>query len=148
MKAPIRFSGAVHEAGHALVAHALSAQVSGISVANDGGGKTDIADQTLSLADRLTVCMAGMVAQNLLGCEQWELACFSDYVMANDILGELGIAEDEHWPHIEAGLARAHALLKPRQNQIRAIAAELDAHGKLDADRVEALLGELPTANP
>ena len=48
MTNPVRFSGAVHEAGHALVAHALSAPVGAMSVANDGAGKADIADQTLS----------------------------------------------------------------------------------------------------
>jgi hypothetical protein len=66
--------------------------------------------------------------------------------MANNILNELGIAADEHWPHIEAGLARAHGILKSQLNKVRAVAAELDAHGQLDADRVQVLLaGEPPT---
>jgi hypothetical protein len=144
MTNPVRFSGAVHEAGHALVAHALSATVGAMSVANDGAGKTEIADQRLNLPDRLTVCMAGMVAQNVLGCERGELACFRDYVMANNILNELGIAAEEHWPHIETGLARAHAILKSQLNKVRAIAAELAAHGQLDADRVQVLLAGEP----
>jgi len=145
MTNPVRFGSAVHEVGHALVAHALSAPVGAMCVANDGAGKTDIADQTLSLTDRLTVCMAGLVAQNLLGCERGDLACFSDYAMASNILGELGIAKDQHWRHIETALSRAHAILKPRLNQIRAIGVELDVHGKLDEDRVQVLLaGEPP----
>jgi len=139
MTNPIRFSGAVHEAGHAVVGHALKASIGAMHVHDDGSGGTETADHHLGLRDRLAICVAGMAAQDLLACKRGQLTGSSDYGMASKFIEQSGIKGD-HWPHITAARTRAHRILKTQLDKLRAIAAELDTHGQLDAQRVAALL--------
>lgn len=141
MDNPIRFSGAVHEAGHATVAWWLNVRVGAMRVHDDGSGGTDIADHKhLSLTDQLAICVAGMVAQDAMGCEQWEFAGFSDHSTAATILDDAGIDDSEHWRHVEVAFAQAHAILDARLDTLRLIAIALDAHGELTPQRVRELL--------
>ena len=90
-----RRSTAIHEAGHVVVAWALGLPVGSMEIGcngDDTAGRSEI-DETahqLSLVDRIALCIAGMEAQLLFGCESIHLHGGSSVIikMLDDLLEE------------------------------------------------------------
>jgi hypothetical protein len=129
----------VHEAGHAVVARALGAEVRFIAIdirtGNGSSHSSDFADQI----NNLTVCVAGCKAEIVLG----ERAAprntkRSDFRKMREILSRL--PEGERRAARAEGYRRAEAILTGNANLVRGIATELrDAqNGRIEGDELSA----------
>ena len=138
-----RRSTAIHEAGHVVVAWALGLPVGSMEIGcngDDTAGRSEI-DETahqLSLVDRIALCIAGMEAQLLFGCESIHLHGGSSVIirMLDDLL------EEEADTIRSKGYDRAAELLVCRRPLIERIAEQLAISGKLEQGEVLALLQE------
>ena len=138
-----RRSTAIHEAGHVVVAWALGLPVGSMEIGcngDDTAGRSEI-DETarqLSLVDRIALCIAGMEAQLLFGCESIHLHGGSSVIikMLDDLL------EEEADTIRSKGFDRAAELLVCRRPLIERIAERLAISGKLEQGEVLALLQE------
>jgi len=138
-----RRSTAIHEAGHVVVAWALGLPVGSMEIGcngDDTAGRSEI-DETahqLSLVDRIALCIAGMEAQLLFGCESIRLHGGSSVIirMLDDLL------EEEADTIRSKGYDRAAELLVCRRPLIERIAERLAISGKLEQGEVLALLQE------
>ena len=75
-----RRSTAIHEAGHVVVAWALDLPVGSMQIGcngDDTAGRSEIDESArqLSLIDRIALCIAGVQAQLLFGCNTNPLRC-------------------------------------------------------------------------
>ena len=138
-----RRSTAIHEAGHVVVAWALGLPVGSMEIGcngDDTAGRSEI-DETahqLSLVDRIALCIAGMEAQLLFGCESIRLHGGSSVIirMLDDLL------EEEADTIRSKGYDRAAELLVCRRPLIERIAERLATSGKLEQEEVLDLLQE------
>ena len=138
-----RRSTAIHEAGHVVVAWALGLPVGSMEIGcngDDTAGRSEI-DETahqLSLVDRIALCIAGMEAQLLFGCESIRLHGGSSVIirMLDDLL------EEEADTIRSKGYDRAAELLVCRRPLIERIVERLAISGKLERGEVLALLQE------
>jgi hypothetical protein len=131
---------AVHEAGHAVVARALGAEVAFIEIdlgtGNGSSRSGDFADQIKNLA----VCVAGCRAEHVLkepalGRKAKE----SDRKKMRKILSSL--PEAERRAARAEGYRRAEAILMGNANVVRRIAHELRTrNGRIEGDELSALL--------
>ena len=141
-----RRSTAIHEVGHVVVAWALGLPAGSMEIGcngDDTAGRSEI-DETvhqLSLVDRIALCIAGMEAQLLFGCESTHLhAGSSDFGKIIEMLD--GLSEDEADTIRFKGYDRAAELLVCRRPLIERIAERLAISGKLKQGEVLALLQE------
>ena len=138
-----RRSTAIHEAGHVVVAWALGLPVGSMEIGcngDDTAGRSEI-DETarqLSLVDRIALCIAGMEAQLLFGCESIHLHGGSSVIirMLDDLL------EEEADTIRSKGYDRAAELLVCRRPLIERIAERLAISGKPKQGEVLTLLQE------
>jgi hypothetical protein len=137
-------STAIHEAGHVVVAWALDLPVGSMQIGCNGdhtAGRSEI-DETahrLSLVDRIALCIAGMQAQLLFGCESThQHAGASDFGKIIQMLD--GLSEDEADTIRSQGYDRAAELLVCRRPLIERIAERSATGGKLEHDEVLDLL--------
>lgn len=102
MSSKTKWSTAVHEVGHALVASYLGAKVRRIKVGingDDWSGKTYIdpsSNNHLSLIDQLAICIAGLEAQELLKCDMpppEAVGAAGDYGKVQTLFDDHDIAE-------------------------------------------------------
>ena len=136
-------STAIHEAGHVVVAWALGLPVGSMEIGcngDDTAGRSEM-DETAhqrSLVDRIALCIAGMEAQLLFGCESIHLHGGSSVIikMLDDLL------EEEADTIRSKGYDRAAELLVCRRPLIERIAERLAISGKLEQGEVLALLQE------
>jgi hypothetical protein len=139
-----RHSTAVHEAGHIVVAWALDLSVGSVEIGcngDDTAGRSEIGKSArqLSLIDRIALCIAGMEAQLLFGCESTHLhAGWSDFGKIIEMLD--GLSEDEADTVRSKGYDRAAELLVCRRPLIGRIAERLAFAGKLEQEEVLDLL--------
>jgi hypothetical protein len=139
-----RRSTAIHEAGHVVVAWALGLPMGSVQIGchgDDTAGRSAIDESArqLSLIDRIALCIAGLQAQLLFGCESTHLhAGASDFGKIIEMLN--GLSEDEADTIRFEGYDRAAELLVCRRPLIERIAELLAASGKLEEGEVLALL--------
>jgi ATP-dependent Zn protease len=138
-----RRSTAIHEAGHVVVAWALDLRVGSMEIGCNGDdtasrSEIDESARQLSLIDRIALCIAGVQAQLLFGCESTH-----QHAGASDIIEMLdGLSEDEADTIRLKGYDRAAELLVCRRPLIERIAERLATSGKLVQDEVLDLLQE------
>ena len=139
-----RRSTAIHEAGHVVVAWALGLPAGFMEIGcngDDTAGRSEI-DETahrLSLVDRIALCIAGMQAQLLFGCESTHLhAGSSDFGKIIEMLDDLSEGEADTVRF--KGYDRAAELLVCRRPLIERIAERLTISGKLEQGEILALL--------
>src|SRR3974390_589944 len=147
-----RRSTALHEAGHVVVAWALDLPVGSMQIScngDDTAGRSEIDESArqLSLIDRIALCIAGMEAQLLFGCESTHLhADASDFVKIIEMLG--GLSEDEADTIRFKGYDRAAELLVCRRPLIERIAERLAISGQLEHGEVPAPLPAADQQSP
>ena len=143
--------GAVHEAGHVVVAHALGARLGGARVWADGSGLAQYGwPPWASPAARAAAAAAGMVAEGMLlprGVPDWEIgdvepepacSCCVEGVRrgADDVIVAAVGADAEE------AQADAAAILSDRWPAVERVARALCAAGALGAAEIERLLLE------
>jgi hypothetical protein len=147
-RSPGRYSAAAHEAGHAVVAWALGLRVGELSAGtddNEWAGRAIIeASSNLSVVDRLAVCFAGVIGQEILKTAVLDLAGFADDYEASTILDSSGIAKPKGYAIREAARKRAEALLKANTEKFEALAEALTTAGHLSSADVKAILKNAP----
>jgi ATP-dependent Zn protease len=123
-----RIGAAYHEAGHAVIAWVLGLEPAKIEIGIDGdesAGKTMVgSDEHLPELDRLAICYAGMVAQEIFECPTHENAGVSDYAKMIEILGD-EISEEESLERRNAAYARAREILLANKAKIERLALHL-----------------------
>jgi hypothetical protein len=140
LPAQFRWSAAVHEAGHAIVAWGLGLSVGGLKIFEaDGAGIASIADNThLGTVDRIAICAAGMEAVALLDVGTHWQAGLSDQAKIIELLASRPEAEHDGIRH--EGHQRARTMLEGQRDQLLAVAEALGSAGHLDAEAFAALM--------
>jgi ATP-dependent Zn protease len=136
----IRWSTAVHEAGHALVARGLGLSVGGLELfATEGAGMALIEDNPhLGIVDRIAICAAGMDATNLFRLNTSDQTGLSDEVQIYNLIVEYSPEDRERLR--DEGYARARTILLEGQDQLRAVAAALASAGRLSAEEFASIV--------
>ena len=92
-----RYSAAVHEAGHVVVASALGLKTRKMAVGiggDDAAGTAEIEESShLPLVDQIAICSAGVDAQRMFDPPTHEVAAFSDMVKIANLVDDF--AEDK-----------------------------------------------------
>jgi hypothetical protein len=144
-----RRSTAIHEAGHVVVAWALGLPIGSMQIgcnSDDTAGRSAIDESArqLSTIDRIALCIAGLQAQLLFGCESTHLhAGTSDFGKIIEMLDDL--SEGEADTIRSKGYDRAAELLVFRRPLIEQIAERLATSGKLEQDEVLDVLDAIST---
>jgi hypothetical protein len=128
---PSRRALAVHEAGHAVVGSALGLRILRLWI-NDIDGGTDTEGELRHLVDKITVCGAGEVATKLLGTPTPSSLASGDHECMLKLTPGSSAEERQHIR--EQGLRRAHEILSGDTETLRAVAAELEQSGSMDAE--------------
>jgi hypothetical protein len=138
---------ALHEAGHAVVAHATKRQVKWIEVRfASGGGKTETGSEEITIDKALAICFAGSHSEKLFGVATAQIAirCEDDVRVEQRLLAVL--PERERLDTCAKGYRLADVILKANADVVRRIAEELLARRWKSADAVVRIEGnELAT---
>lgn len=137
----MRWSAAVHEAGHAVVAWALGLRVLAISVNDDGGGRSEIECAVRRpLCQQIAVAEAGMVAAELLATPTLPQAGMTDAVKVMELLEQHGA------PCCKSveGHRYAWQILKSRAALVCHLAVALDYMGSLSGADLEDFAARCP----
>jgi ATP-dependent Zn protease len=137
-----RYSAAVHEAGHVVVAWALGLKTTKVAVGingNDTAGASDIDDIShLLLVDQIAICSAGAEAQRMLDVQIHEDALLSDEFKIGNLVDDL--AEDEGEAFQCAGYRRSNELLELHRAKVERLAQALANRAELDRAEIEQIL--------
>jgi len=137
---------AVHEAGHAVVAHGLGADVVFIEIdlnTGDGGSRSsNFADDIRNLA----VCIAGCRAEHLLEAPASRKTKTADFRLMRELLSRF--PESKRRAARAEGYRWADEVLKVKEDVVRRIAGELlarrwsseDATVRIEGEELAALL--------
>jgi len=112
---------AFHEAGHAVVARFFGLWVGDhLEIVDDGRGKTEIGPANhLARIDQITVCIAGVAAQDLFGFSRPEAGYF-DHAQIIELVE--GLSEAESLELRNAAYARAREIIKNQKSEVERLA--------------------------
>jgi hypothetical protein len=152
MSNSVRFSTAVHEVGHALVAMTCGVSVLRVRVDMDGrsgGTDTGLPERTLDLTEEVAIPLAGRVAIDLIGCKVPPPEVFEgDFTLIRAALERREIDELTDEGNAVGQAVRekartlARAIIEPLLDKVRAAATALAEAGELTGDELAALLGQ------
>jgi hypothetical protein len=125
---------AVHEAGHAVVARALGAQVVFVEIDLITGSGRSHSQNFVEQVNNLAVCVAGCRAEHVFDARSSRGAKISDFRKMRKMLSELPEA-DRRAARAE-GYRLADAMLRQHVGKVQRIADELMARRWKDADIV------------
>jgi hypothetical protein len=130
-----RYSAAVHEAGHAVVAWALKVKTRWMAIGikgDDTAGEARIDDNRhLPLVDRIAICSAGIDAQEMLAAPlSHDLCMTTDMFAIEELLDDL--PENERVIHRDAGYRRSKELLKLHRVTVESLAQLLAERTELN----------------
>jgi ATP-dependent Zn protease len=137
-----RYSAAVHEAGHVVVAWALGLKTRKMAVGingDDAAGAAEIEESShLPLVDQIAICSAGADAQRMLDAPTHDVAALSDMVKIANLVDDF--AEDEGEALRYAGYRRSKELLELHRAKVERLAQALAERAELDQDAIEQIL--------
>jgi ATP-dependent Zn protease len=137
-----RYSAAVHEAGHVVVAWALGLKTrkmaAGINGDDTAGAAEIDGSSHLPLVDQIAICSAGADAQCMLEAPIHELAWISDMDDIGNLVDDL--AEDEGDALRDAGYRRSKELLELHRAKVERLAQTLADRAELDRAEIEQIL--------
>jgi hypothetical protein len=135
-----RWSAAVHEAGHAIVAWGLGLSIGGLEIFDaDGAGRSWIGENAhLGIVDRIAVCAAGMEAVALFDAGTHHQAGYSDQGKIIELLTER--PEAEHDTIREEGHQRARAMLERHRIELRVVAEAPGLRWETDAEAFNSIV--------
>lgn len=106
---------------------------------DDTAGGADIENAShLAEVDRIAICAAGMLAQDMLDAATHEIAGLSDEVLL--IVADYDDAEEEAIR--DAGFSKSWETLETYRAAVERLAAALAEHGELDHDAIERILAD------
>jgi hypothetical protein len=143
MTSIVRYSTAVHEAGHAIVAASYGLRVvrMWIDPGDRSGGARSSSPCHLEPVDQIAIHRAGRVAQNLTGCEPLPGASDCDMNQMFKVFMKYNVDDDARGPVRQEAGARAHAILDARRERLIEVATALAQAGELNEPRIVELLG-------
>jgi ATP-dependent Zn protease len=119
-----RYSAAVHEAGHTVVAWALKLKTRRMAIGingDDAAGEAEIEANThLSLVDRIAICSAGVDAQEMLDAPIHDLGAFMDMNAIRKLVEDYPDNEGEALRY--AGYRRSKELLELHRAMVESLA--------------------------
>ncbi len=123
---------ASHEAGHAVVAWALSIRVVAIHVrADDHSGGTQMSStEHLSRIEKIAVHYAGYVAERVFDAKTHEHGPFDDRLMILNLLAE--VPDNKHTAFKDAGYNLARTCIETHKNKVTNLAERLAERGHVD----------------
>jgi ATP-dependent Zn protease len=137
-----RYSTAVHEAGHVVVAWALGLKTTKVAVGiggDDAAGEAEIEETShLPLVDQIAICSAGADAQRMFNAPMHDVAAFSDVVKIHNLVDDF--AEDEGEALRYAGYRRSNELLELHRAKVERLAQALADRAELDRAEIEQIL--------
>src|SRR5467141_1972277 len=137
-----RYSAAVHEAGHVVVAWALELKTRKMVVGIDGddtAGAAEIEESPhLLLVDQIAICSVGADARRMFDAPTHEVAAFSDMVKIANLVDDF--AEDEGEALRYAGYRRSKELLELHRAKVDRLAQALAERAELDQAAIEQIL--------
>jgi hypothetical protein len=140
MSNPVRYSSACHESGHALVAWYFRLRVLAMQVDDKGRGHTKVVKRRgLPIEPQLTIIVAGSMAVHLAEARHLTNSAQADHLMLICKLAKIAEAERER--HRADAHKRARAILEPRLNRLKFMAAKLATRGEISEREIEELLG-------
>lgn len=141
-----RRGAAIHEAGHAVVAWALGLNVGRVAIGINGdpsAGAAEIEEKrSMSLIDRIALCAAGGIAQDLLKAPTNDLSELADMAKINVLMD--GRTERVAKGLREIGYDKAHELLDRHQDKVIRLADALATRSTVPGPEIAALLGSSP----
>jgi hypothetical protein len=133
---------AIHEAGHAIVAHALGLTIKRAAIAIRGDivdGHVEIEEtQSMSMLDRLALCSAGSMAQELFNAPVIDYCASEDARRIYELIGHLPEAVGRTLRDL--GYRKAHELIERDREKVTAVAKALAQRLELSEADVAALL--------
>lgn len=115
---------AFHEAGHVVVACFLGLAVRKIEIHDDGSGKATISSaEHLPLIDQIALCVAGVEAHVLFGCDTHDYGAFDDYVKFSKLVE--GLTKAESVEYRNAAYLRALDILRSHATDVERLANDL-----------------------
>jgi len=137
-----RYSAAVHEAGHSVVAWALKLKTRKMAIGingDDAAGEAQIeANPRLPLVDRIAICSAGVDAQEMLGTPIHDLGAFMDMNAIRELVD--GYPDDEGEALRYAGYRRSKELLELHRAMVESLAQLLAQRTELNQVEIEQIL--------
>jgi ATP-dependent Zn protease len=137
-----KYSAAVHEAGHVVVARALGLKTrvaaAGI-IGDDNASAAEIEDGShLTLIEQIALCSAGVEAQRMLNVPTNDIGTFLDMAEINDLIDELDEAEGNALRL--AGYHKSKQLLELHRDKVLRLACALAECTELDQEAIEQIL--------
>lgn len=142
-EASLRRQTAHHEAGHAVVGHALGMPVGAMWFEADGSGKTEVGTSgDHPPVDLVAVAHAGVIAGNLCGEPRAAPRPYSsDTVEAFNVECRAYPDDDEAQRRLgQRGRAKARRILRARWTSVVRVAVALERRGALSGNDVRTLL--------
>jgi ATP-dependent Zn protease len=137
-----RYSTAVHEAGHAVVAWALKVKTRWMAIGTNGddtaGNSRIDSNRHLPLVDRIAICSAGADAQAMFDVPSHDLGTIMDINAMEELLDDL--PENEREIHRYAGYRRSKELLEFHRATVERLALELVERTELNQVEIEQIL--------
>jgi hypothetical protein len=134
-----------HEAGHAVVLHALEVPVRAIFIKfTDAKGwhgcaKSDPANDR-PVSDRLVFFAAGRMAEEHFSCRAHDQASIRDYGEIDTLLDRECMLQGDREQHIAEAEARAGAILRRNHDATLRVIDWLVEHGSIDGNAFECLM--------
>jgi hypothetical protein len=133
---------AIHEAGHAIVAHGLGLRITRAVIAIHGdivAGHVEIEEtQSMSVPDRLALCSAGSMAQELFNAPVNDYCASEDARQIYELIGHLPEAVGRTLRDL--GYEKAHELIERNREKVAAVAEALAQRLELSEAEIAALL--------
>ena len=137
-----RYSAAVHEAGHVVVAWVLGLKTRKVTVGTGGddtAGAAEIAASTrLLLVDRIAICSAGADAQRMLDAPIHDFGAIMDMNEIRELVE--GYPDDEGEALRYEGYRRSKELLELHGAKVERFARILAERSELDGVEIEQIL--------
>jgi butyrate kinase len=137
-----RRGAAYHEAGHVVVAWSLGVEVGAAAIGingDDAKGASEIGSAgELPLVDRIALCAAGLVSQNVFRAPTHERVAAMDEARIIELTKNYD--EETRLAWREKGYRRAHDLIKAHAARADQLAKKLLATGSLTQTEVRAYL--------
>jgi hypothetical protein len=133
---------AIHRAGHIIVAHGLGLTITTAAITIYGGivaGRNGIEEtQSMSVPDRLALCSAGSMAQELFNAPAIDDCASEDARQIHELIGHLPEAVGRTLRDI--GYRKAHEFIERDREKITAVAEALAQRLELSEAEIAALL--------
>ncbi len=131
---------AVHEAGHAVVAHAFKVTIKAVYIALGGGGM-DTGGEQIDITENLAICIAGGKAEQIFNASTHsKSAKCGDFRTVRRLLLHKDLAQSERRRIHAEGHRLAEQKLRDIAEVVQRLAGALFAHHRIEGAELTTLL--------